>query len=111
MLRLYTFPTPSLPNQQGKSFSYPASPKSHNIKLKPHSGIPQTHQVSLSRFPNRFVFLKLLVTNAERLDFEKHTELEGFQNQIDIIAITQVQSHDPRFLRLTFIQSLLNSVL
>jgi len=97
-------PVPPHPNPQSKSFSYPSSPKHNKINLKPSPpGNSQTHQVSLSRFPNRFVFPKLLVTNAESLNFEKLTELEVVSEShlIDIIAVTEVQSHDPGSLHLT----------
>ena len=52
-----SFPVPQPPNPQVKSFYYPTSSKHHNIKLKSHPGNSQTHQVSLSRFPNRLFFL------------------------------------------------------
>ena len=98
-----SLPVPPHPNPQSKSFAYPSSPKHNKIKLKPYPGNSQTHQISLSRFPNRFVFPKLLVTNVESLNFEKLTELEVVSepNLIDIIAVTEVQSHDPGSLRLT----------
>ena len=57
--------------------------------------------------------LVALVTNAESLSFGKLTELEvvSESNLIDIIAVTEVQSHDPGSLRWQIIQSLLHSVL
>ena len=92
MLRPYPCPPPPPTNPQSKSFSQPFSPKHHNTKLKPHPGNSKTHQVSLSQFPNRFVFPKLLVANADSLNFEKLTQPEVLSesNLRDIIAITEV---------------------
>ena len=77
-----SLPVPPHPNPQSKSFSNPSSPKHNKIKLKPYPGNSQTHQVSLSRFPNRFVFPKLLVTNAESLNLKSLLNSKWFQNQI-----------------------------
>ena len=48
------------------------------------------------------MFPKLLVTNVESLNFEKLTKLEvvSESKEIDIVAITKVQSHDPGSTRL-----------
>ena len=53
-------------------------------------------------FPSCFKFPKLLITNAKSLNFDKLTEVKVLPelNQIDVIAVTEEQSHDQRSLRL-----------
>ena len=70
------------------------SAPSHSPNLKPTPRITETQRQSF--FPSRFGFPKGLITNAESLSFDKLTELKVLSelNQIDVIAVTEVQSHD-----------------
>ena len=56
-----------------------------------------------SQYPNRFKFPTFLLTNAESLNFDKITELEGISkiHKINIIAVTEVQSQNPDFLKIS----------
>ena len=72
-----------------------------HVPPTPHC-LPQLTNKKIALFSNRFTFPKLLVTNAESLNFDKLIDLEALcqVHKIDVIAVTEVQAQSPDLLKI-----------